>query len=162
VRTDRTQEVVEIIGRDEWDNSATVTRLAREWNRSQMFVLGCYRDACALRRMARGSPNEDREVSLVRWVNLYKLAIANGDALSLKVASDALKGYDAASGIVDKSTKVQVNIAQSDEAKMFVSIFLDEARGDPALLERIRRRMEAARDKLGDPTALLTTGTVVE
>lgn len=156
------EEIIEIVDRMEWNNAKTVGQLARTWGKSQMFVLGCYRDACTLMRLARGSPNEDREVSLRLWDKLFHEAMAKGDALSLKVAADARKGYDAASGIVDKSTKLQFNLAQSDEAKLFVSIFLDEARDDPAMLERIRRRMEAVRDKLGDPTALLTTGTVVE
>jgi hypothetical protein len=155
------QEIVEIIGRDEWDNSATVTRLARAWDRSQMFVLGCYRDACALRRMARGSPNEDREVSLVRWVNLYKIAIANGDALSLKVASDALKGYDAASGVVDKSTRVQVNIAQDPQAQELVRRILVTLQQFPDALAAVRSSLSSLGPD-GDPTALLTTGEVAE
>lgn len=156
------QEIVEIIGRDAWENDATVTRLACAWDKSKMFVIGCYRDACALRRMARGSPNEDREVSLVRWVNLYKLAVANGDALSLKVASDALKGYDAAAGIVDKSTRVQVNVMQDPAAREFIAEVWDVLRQFPGAPEALRARLEAKRDKLGDPTPILTTADAAE
>lgn len=148
------QEVVEIIGRDEWDNTATVTRLARAWGKTQMFVIGCYRDACALRRMARGSPNEDREVSLVRWMNLYKLAVANGDPMSLKVASDALKGYDAASGIVDKSTRVQVNVLQDPAAREFIAEVWEVLRQFPGAPEALRARLEAKRSTLGELPAV--------
>jgi hypothetical protein len=154
------QEIVELIGRDAWENDATVTRLARAWGKTKMFVLGCYRDACALRRMARGSANEDREVSLVRWVNLYKLAIANGDALSLKVASDALKGYDAASGITDRSAKVQINIAQDPQAQEFVRRILATLQRFPDALDAVRQ--DVAQFAASDPMAILTTGAEVD
>lgn len=155
------QEVVELINRMQWENDITVTRLARAWNKEKTFVLGCFRDACSLMRMARGTPNEDREVSLVRWLNLYKLAVDKGDPLSLKVASDALKGYDAASGIVDKSTRVQVNIAQDPQAQELVRRILVTLQQFPDALAAVRSGL-ASLGPDGDPTALLTTGEVAE
>ena len=156
------EEVAEIVQSGEWENERTVQRLTRAWEKSKLFVVQCHSDACTLIRVARGSRFEQVESSAARWMNIYNIARKNEDPEAQRVALEALKGHDRVLGLVDTSAKVQINIAQSDEAKLFVSIFLDEARNDPAMLERIRRRMEAARDRLGDPTALLTTGTVVE
>ena len=155
-------EIVELVHSAKWEGEITASRLAREWQKPKLFVLGCFHDACAVMRTARGGMNEEREVSLARWMSIYRDAKASDEKGALKVAAEALKGYDAASGLVDKGTKVNLFVAQSEEAKLFVQIYIEEARSDPALLERIRRRMEAVRDKLGDPTALLTTGEVAE
>lgn len=156
------QEIVELIERDSWDGDMTATRLARAWDKPKMFVLGCYRDACTLMRIARGSPNEDREVSLRRWIKLFRAAMDKGDALSMKVAADALKGYDAAAGIVDKSTRVQVNVMQDPAAREFIAEVWDVLRQFPGAPEALRARLEAKRDKLGDPTPILTTGAQVD
>lgn len=158
------EEVAEIVQSGEWENERTVQRLTRAWGKSKLFVVQCHSDACTLIRVARGSRFDQIESSAARWMNIYNIARKNEDPEAQRVAIEAMKGHDRVLGLVDAGAKVQINnnIAQSDEAKLFVSIFLDEARDNPAMLERIRRRMEAVRDKLGDPTALLTTGEVAE
>jgi hypothetical protein len=156
------EEIAEIVQLGEWEDERTVQRLTRAWQKSRLFVLQCHRDACSLIRIARGSRTEQVESSAARWMNIYRIAIASDDPNAQRVAAEALKGRDRVLGLIETGTKVQVNIAQSDDARFFVSIFLEEARNDPALLERIRRRMEAARERLGDPTALLTTGEPTE
>jgi hypothetical protein len=148
------QEIVELIERDEWDGELTASRLARSWQKPKMFVLGCYRDAVTLMRIARGSPNEDREVSLRRWIKLFRAAMDKGDPLALKVAADALKGYDAASGIVDKSTRVQVNVMQDPQAQEMLRVVFDVVREDPVMLERIRARLMALPGAAGELPAV--------
>jgi hypothetical protein len=134
-------EIAIQIQADKWNGYESVTAKMREWSRDQLYVQLVHRDACSMLRVARGTIEDQREESLARWMSFYRLCVENGSDVALKVAGDALKGYDLAAGIVDKSTRVQVNVMTDPQAQAMLRAVFDVVREDPAMLERLRARL---------------------
>jgi hypothetical protein len=137
------EEVAELVQAGEWEEERSVQVLVRKWNKSRLFVYQCFRDACTLIRIARGTPGEMRETSAARWMKIFKIASQSEDPAALRAATAALQGHDRALGIVDSGTKVQVNVMQDPGAQEMLRVVFDTVREDPAMLEKLRTKLRA-------------------
>jgi hypothetical protein len=156
------EEIAQIVQNNEWEDEKTVQRLTRAWNKSRLFVLQCHRDACALIRVARGTRFEQVESAVARWMRIFNTAMGSDAPEAQRVAAEAAKGLDRVLGLVDAGTKVQVNVMQDPAAREFLTDVWEVLRHFPGAPEALRARLEAKRDKLGDPTPILTTGAEVD
>jgi hypothetical protein len=135
------EEVAELVQAGDWEDERSVQVLVRKWNKSRLFVYQCFRDACTLIRIARGTPGEMRETSAARWMKIFKIASQSDDPAALRAATAALQGHDRALGLVDAGTRVQINVMQDPAAQEMLRTVFDVVREDPVMLEKLRARL---------------------
>lgn len=149
---ERVEHVADLIASGRWRGRSTVRRLSAAWGIAPGTAWNYARHAALLCKTDRGGREDLRQVSLGRWEQQRRKALADGD---IKAANGAQAGWDRASGVVEPGGAKIINVVQVPGVRPFVDLVMDELNaaalelGGEAVaardrvLEKIRNAMQA-------------------